>query len=327
MNTMRGTSFWSGWNMSLVKKVAPACAWVAENADHVKIRAEKIPEYAGFILSKYPVTTEMGAEDHYICDNSEEEAAYVLALDSINFGSGTFHIARECGIEFEYAVIAGGLKKAFERGKLNMPEKWVKATAADFSRLLSVPQGRHPELDRLLEAFAAHLREAGQKIIAEYEGRVLKLVTASGYSAPKLADIVAEWKGFHDVHQYKGREIPILKRAQIFASDINLTLGGMKDIGKLTIFADNMVPHVLRCDGILEYSASLAAKIDGGAPLLSGSAEEVEIRSSAIHAVELMKQAAGGRVTSVNLDHMLWHRGYEPDLYKRPTHRTLTTDY
>lgn len=312
--------------MSSVEKIAPACAWVAANADHVKIHAGKIPEYTRLIASKYTVTTEMGAEDHYICDNSEDTAAYILALDSINFGSGYFHIARKCGVELEYAVIAGGLKKAFEQGKLNSPENWVKATEADFSRLLGGISGRHPELDRLLENFAEHLRETGEKIIASYEGKVLNLLAAAGYSALNLADIVAEWEGFHDVPAYKGRDVPILKRAQILGSDMNLALGGFKDIDKLTIFSDNMVPHVLRCDGILEYDAALAAKINGGIPLLSGTPEEIEIRACAIHAVELMKQSAHG-LTSVNLDHMLWHRGYEPDLYAKPTHRTLTTDY
>ena len=134
-----------------------------------------------------------------------------------------------------------------------------------------------------------------------------------------LADTVTVWKGFHDVHAYKGRDIPILKRAQILAADMNLVLGGFSDIDKLTIFADNMVPHVLRCDGILEYHS------DG--LVASGSEKEVEIRACAIHVVELMKQQVGGAMTAVNLDHMLWHRGYEPELYNQKPHRTLSVWY
>jgi hypothetical protein len=310
-----------------IEKIAPACAWVAQQADHVKIYAEKIPEYTHFILAKYPLVTEMSNDHHYISADKEKTAAYILALDSINFGSGYFHIARECGIELEYAVIASGLKKAFEQGELDRPEAWAKVTAADFSWLLSMPQGAHPQLDKLMTLFAKHLQETGRKVLTAYQGKVLSLIESAGHSALKLADMVAEWKGFHDVHSYKGREIPILKRAQILASDMNLALSGLKDMDKLTIFADNMVPHVLRCDGILEYTAALAEKIDNGVPLLSGSAEEIEIRASAIHAVELMKAAAPQSITSVNLDHLLWHRGYEPELYKKRTHRTLTTDY
>ena len=305
--------------MSLVEKIAPACAWVAEQAQFVKINRGKIPAYADFIIGKYPVITEMESEHHYVTGDRETKAAYILALDSINFGSGYFHIAQECGVTLEYMVIAGGLKQAFERGAFRLPGEWAHITVDDFSQMLSVPLGLNPDLDNLLKAFQQHLREAGERIVAEYGGKVLNLLSACDYSAVTLADTVALWQGFHDVHAYKGRDIPILKRAQILAADMNLVLGGFSDIGKLTIFADNMVPHVLRCGGILEYNS------DG--LVVSGSEKEVEIRACAIHVVELMKQYAGGAMTAVNLDHMLWHRGYEPEIYNQKPHRTLSVWY
>jgi hypothetical protein len=313
--------------LNKIDKIRPACAWVAENAESIRIKKEEIPDYTRFILSKYPLVTEMTDDHHYISKNPEETAAYILALDSINFGSGYFHIAKQCGFDLEYATIAGGLKRAFENDFMNSPVKWVKVTAGCFSKMLSLPQGVHAQLDALLDTFAHHLQETGEHILSEYQGKVLNLLETAHHSAPRLASIVGGWKGFWDIHAYKGREIPILKRAQIFASDINLAVGPLKEMDRLTIFADNMVPHVLRCDGILEYAPALSSQIDGGVLLASGSAEEVEIRACAIHAVGLMKQAAGGGVTSVNLDHLLWHRGYEPEIYSRPSHRTLTADY
>lgn len=306
-------------SVSLVEKIAPACAWVADQAQHVSINRDKILAYTKFIIDKYPVTTEMEGAHHYISDDRETTAAYILALDSINFGSGYFSIARDCGIDLEYAVIAEGLKKSFERGAFIRPEQWTEITAEDFSRLLNVPIGAHQELDKLLYSFEKHLREAGGKITMEYGGKVLNLLDACNGSALKLVDTVAAWKGFHDVHDYRGRSIPILKRAQILAADMNLALGDLKDIDKLTIFADNMVPHVLRCDGILAYTSDVL--------IPSGSEKEIEIRACAIHAVELMERAAGRTVTSVNLDHMLWHRGYEPELYAQNPHRTLSVWY
>jgi hypothetical protein len=305
--------------MSSVEKVAGACRWVAEQAGHVKIKREKIPEYAAFILGKYSLITGMDSHVHYLADNREETAAYILALDSVNFGSGCFE-----STGLEYAAIAEGLKKAFERRELNRPEQWAAATPEYFSQALSVP------VDNLMVQFAQHLRESGKKIVTEYQGSTLNLLEEAGYSALKLANIVAAWDSFRDIHPYKGREIPFLKRAQILAADMHLALGGFTDMDRLTIFADNMVPHVLRCDGILEYDAGLAAKIDSGALIPSGSEEEIEIRAAAVHVAELMKQAAhqqGRGVTAVNLDHLLWHRGYEPELYQKPRHRTLTTDY
>jgi uncharacterized ubiquitin-like protein YukD len=306
-----------GAEMSAVREVLPACQWVLQQARHVTINHDKIPSYTAFVVGgRRPVTLDPGL--HHVTDDREETAAYILALDSINFGSGYFDS------RLEYETIAGGLKKAFEQGKLNRPEQWITAKPEDFSRLLSVP------MNELMALFAQHLQESGKKIIEEYQGSVLNLLEQSGYSALKLADIAAGWDSFHDAPPYKGQQIPLLKRAQILAADMQLALGGFTDMDKLTIFADNMVPHVLRCDGVIGYDAELAANIDQGVYLPAGSDEEIEIRAAAICAVELMKQAAhneGHAVTSVNLDHMLWHRGYEPELYKKPRHRTLTTAY
>lgn len=312
--------------MILVEQILPACEWVTQQARHVTLHPEKIPDYAERILKQYPLVTKMDANSHYISADREETAAYILALDSINFGSGYFHLCPG----LEYAAIAGGLKKAFERGELNAAAQWVRVTPEYLSRLFSVPQGGDPKLEELLAFLAQHLRETGKNIIAEYQGKVLPLLEQAGYSALKLADIVAVWKSFRDVGVYKGREIPFLKRAQILAADMNLALGGFKDMEALTIFADNMVPHVLRYDGIISYDEGLSLNVDCGMLIVAGSEEEVEIRAAAVYAVELMKQAAhrqGHNVTSVNLDHLLWQRGYEPELYKKPRHRTLTVSY
>ena len=47
------------------------------------------------------------------------------------------------------------------------------------------------------------------------------------------------------------------KRAQIVAADLALAgVARFRDLDRLTIFADNLVPHVLRCDGVLVYDAA-----------------------------------------------------------------------
>ena len=50
-------------------------------------------------------------------------------------------------------------------------------------------------------------------------------------------------------------------------SPSDLALAGVAefhDLDRLTIFADNLVPHVLRVDGVLRYDPALAARIDAG---------------------------------------------------------------
>jgi hypothetical protein len=97
------------------------------------------------------------------------------------------------------------------------------------------------------------------------------------------------------------------------------------DVDALTIFADNLVPHVLRLDGVLVYAPELAALVDAGEPLGAGSAMEREIRACAVHACELLADRFG--VAPRTLDNWLWNRGERPPYSERPAHRTRTVFY
>jgi Potential Queuosine, Q, salvage protein family len=115
------------------------------------------------------------------------------------------------------------------------------------------------------------------------------------------------------------------KRAQITASDLALAgLAEFDDLDRLTIFADNLVPHVLRVDGVLRYEPELAAHIDAGKLLPAGPAER-EIRACAIHACELLSQRTG--IAPRILDVTLWNRGQGPEYKAIPRHRTRSVFY
>jgi len=96
------------------------------------------------------------------------------------------------------------------------------------------------------------------------------------------------------------------------------------DLDRLTIFADNLVPHVLRCDGVLVYDDRLAARIDSGEQLPRGGVER-EIRACAVHACELISQRTG--VPARALDTWLWTRGQAPEYKAHPRHRCRTVFY
>src|SRR3712207_6782550 len=115
------------------------------------------------------------------------------------------------------------------------------------------------------------------------------------------------------------------KRAQILPSD--LALGGVarfEDLDSLTIFADNLVPHVLRCDGVLVYDDELAEHIDSE-QLLTDAHQEREIRAAAVHACARLAERLG--VTERVLDMWLWNRGQQPEYKARPRHRARTVFY
>ena len=76
----------------------------------------------------------------------------------------------------------------------------------------------------------------------------------------------------------------------------DLALAGVAqfaDLDRLTIFADNLVPHVLRVDGVLRYEPGLAALIDSERLLPAGEAER-EIRAYALH-MRLIAELAARR--------------------------------
>lgn len=94
---------------------------------------------------------------------------------------------------------------------------------------------------------------------------------------------------------YKGRQVFLYKRAQIFAADLwgafkGQGLGELNDIGSITMFADYIVPAILEQLGVLKYSSALAHTIQKVSEICSGSEEEVELRACSVHAVEKMRE-------------------------------------
>jgi hypothetical protein len=124
------------------------------------------------------------------------------------------------------------------------------------------------------------------------------------------------------------RDVPFYKRAQLTAADLStagvVQLDGLE---RLTIFADNLVPHVLRLDGVLAYDPGLVARIEREELIPSGSAEELEVRGCALHAVELLAGHLGNKVAPMQLDYVLWNRGQGARYKAVPRHRTRSVFY
>lgn len=323
--------------VTFTDSIRTAAAEVARQARFVRLNNQRIAPFTHDLLqSRKAQMTDLDQQTLGGGNTAEDKIAYALALDAINFGSGYFELASQSGVALEYADLAMHLRRAFNERGWGDALCWMSVTAADCHDVFCIPRAAHTQLDALMILFADHLNEAGTRVRDEYGGKTVHLLQSANGSAAALAARVAAWDGFKDVAEYGGMSVPIFKRAQIFAADVWLALRGLgladfNDIDRLTIFADNMVPHVLRHAGVLTYDADLAARIDAGQEIMAGSAEEVELRALAIHAVERMRDAAHAMghsdICAVNLDHILWNRGYEKDLIALPRHRTLTVWY
>jgi putative queuosine salvage protein len=295
--------------VSLPDDVRSACARVAARSRHVRVIEAAIEPYAVTLQAQSPPAPDVDG-------TLEERAAFSLTLNAINFGSGWFPTLRKVEGKSGFWTVEAGLRA---HGPWP-PEALAAMTAEEIAATI----GQDPEHE-LMALFARHLRELGERV-AEH-GSYAALARSGEGSAVRLAEYLGSWPTFRDVSAYDGFEVPFFKRAQIAAADLALAgIAPADDLGALTIFADNLVPHVLRIDGVLEFDPELVARIDAEQLIEHDSPEEVEIRACAVHAVELLV-AAHGATTATAVDNLLWHRGGAPRYKAHPRHRARTTDY
>lgn len=302
-------------------RVRAACAWVAGQARSVRIEEAAIEDYAaGLAAAPEPPADPATA---LLDGNREARAAFAICLNAINFGSGWWPTIRKRPGHSGFFTIAAGLTERFrDEGPWSAAEL-ARLSPADIAAVLGQDPG-HP----LMSDFAISLRDVGAHVLADHDARFEAVVDAAAGSAVALADLLAGWDAFADVSTYRERPVPFFKRAQLAAADVDRAgVASFSDLDRLTAFADNLVPHVLRVDGVLRLDPALAAAIEAGELLLHGSPEEVELRACAVHAVELLAAATGDRLSPPEIDSALWNRGREPRYKAVPRPRSRNTAY
>ena len=295
--------------MELSDRVRAASAEIAASARSVAIDLDALET-----LDPGPLP-ELDPERHYLEGEPEDVARYLLALDAVNFGSGWFPTLRkrrgpDGTASSGYFTVAWGLADRFRAlGAWTNAELRTMRTE-EVADVLGQPRDHE-----LMALFAQALRQLGRFL---GDRGALDAIAAADGSAVRLAEqLAAGMSMFSDPGFYK--------RAQITGSDLALAgVASFRDIDRLTIFADNLVPHVLRCDGVLVYDERLAAHIDAGRLLRPGP-QEREIRACAVHACALIAQRTG--MTERDVDNALWTRGGAPEYKARPRHRCRTIFY
>jgi putative queuosine salvage protein len=298
-----------------------ACAQVSERSCSVRIEHDRTSAYVGTL----PIALPEGGADpntHLIRGSREELAAFWLTLDAINFGSGWFPTLRKRPGRSGYFTVAGGVRDRFARHG-----PWPAAELAEIEAPeVAATLGQDPDHE-LMGLFARSLNDLGRHIAGEHDGRFAGVVDAAGSSAVVLVEHLKGWDSFADVSHYDGIEVPFLKRAQIAAADLaRAGVAAFRDLDRLTIFADNLVPHVLRLDGLLIYDPALVERIERGELIEHDSLEEIEIRACALHTVALIAAERAGALEA-DIDWLLWYRGQEARYKAVPRHRSRCTAY
>ncbi len=318
---------------NLLQEVRSACRTVAERGCWVAIDLERLPGYAASLPLEQALHPAIDPERHYL-GRGADTVAFFLTLDTINFGSGYFP---ELGLRPEqsgYFLVASALTERFRRQGPFSAARLCRLTGGDCLVLLGQDPRNFAAVE-LTGLFAAALNGLGLFLTEQFAGSFTALVEAAGGSVVRLVELLTAMPMFRDEADYHGLRVPFYKRAQLAAADLAIAFGGrgwgrFTDLAELTLFADNLVPHVLRHDGVLVCREELAARIAAGELIQAGSDEEIELRACAVHAVELLvgELARAGRpVTAMGLDQLLWNRGQQPVYRRRPRHRTKTIFY
>ena len=249
-----------------------ACAEVASRARFVTIETGAIEGYARSLSLPEPAADDTAEAPRMSEAERERRAAFWLTLDAVNFGSGWFPTLRKRDGRSGYHTIATGLSERFERWGPWSAEELGVITLEEIAR--AVDQERTHEL---MDLFAQSLRDLGAHVATEHDGRFAAVADAAGGSATALATRLGTWECFADSSPYDELRIPFLKRAQIAAADLGRAgVAIFADLDRLTIFADNLVPHVLRLDGVLHFDAALVQRIEREELIAHDSPEEVE---------------------------------------------------
>jgi len=151
-------------------------------------------------------------------------------------------------------------------------------------------------------------------------------------------------------------EVLVLKKVQLLTADLYRRFKdedprlAFPDVHRMTIFADNVLPTVLRHLNIFQYSEKLAHIIDSNqflsdvyleAQLRAGSVvvgermmkllhDRVSVTDSAVDGAQVdssVPVGSAGKVYSFQLDYYLWSTGRTPDMKKLVRHATIDTVY
>jgi len=215
---------------------------------------------------------------------------------------------------------------------------------ADYLKVLNIEEARRRLTgDRgpipMLQQRVRILNEVGEVLLEKY-GDFSNLVKKSSFRCFNHGNGIVErllrdFPSFSDEYFLDGKKLIFNKRAQLAPAMVGSRFreadtAFIKDVEKLTAFADYQVPKGLCSYGILEYSDALKKRIRNKEILESGSREELEIRANTIYAVEkLLKEINNLRidretVNAVQMDYHLWKMARRE---AKQYHLTETTAY
>lgn len=306
-------------------KILETTSYVVDNSQNVVLNPDKLEEVSEKINKK--IQEGLGES------TSKNDPYFIFLEDAVNFCFWAEKNKPKWEVEWPAGVVVRGggfgLRACFQRAVSQQSEKLKPETLAEisFEEVRKLFRSSNGGDIPLLEKRWENLKEAGQVLVDKFGGNFSNVLDGADGDAVQLVKIIYEnFSSFRDISQYQGREVYLLKRAQICAYDLSLNMeNGLRNVGQLTAFADYKLPQMLRKFGVISYAPELANKIDSYVLLPAGSGEEVEIRANTIWAVELIRQRLQ-KYPAVQIDNALWLLSQDQSNVM-PYHRTYTIYY
>ena len=187
-----------------------ACKEVAANATRVHINYDHLPAYAASLPVQMAVPSELDPGYHYL-GKEEKTVAFLLTLDSINFGSGYFpHLRKRPGMS-GYFSIASSLNDVYKSHGCLSAADLDRITVEKCTRIF----GQDPAnqiIRELMQHFATALNDLGRYLLDGFKGNFIALVESAELSAGRLVWLLNKMPYFNDVGLYKGIEVPFYMR-------------------------------------------------------------------------------------------------------------------
>ena len=314
---------------------------VIEHARDVHTHVDKIVEVAGWMAYEELPMPELSVP-YGLAKAPVVAMDFIMVSTTIDSAFTDFNTHVKFQVEYDGQMrsdsdgMVACLKRAMDNGIPILDGKFLATLTRPQMEKIFAGNIEMPMLDEKLQNF----RDVGKVLAQSYDGYFHNFIKSC---PPQLYDngkglvdrLVAEFPRFNDVGEYDGHEIKFYKLAQLGFWGIYSGLHPtntlpLVDIGKMTAFADYIIPVGLRRLGIMSYSPALENAINSYRLIPRNSPQEIEIRAHSLYATALLAEEintirpASLQIIIPQVDARLWSH-YHTTFW--PHHLTQTIMY
>lgn len=321
----------------VVESVKP----VILNSKYVNTDLDQIVKVASWMAYEtFPLRNE--TQDSYTREEAEQFIKSTMLMSCINFAFTQFKTQVKYEVQDNGTVLSDSeavmhqLNSTIASGyDISDGEVMAEISLKDLEDIF-VGNIEMPLLKERVEI----LNEVGSKLLDSYDGSWVKFITSCPpnlyHNGEGLVEkLVTEFPRFNDVVNFEGNEVKFYKLAQLGYWGIYASLGRseyfeIKDLDRMSAFADYIIPVALRLFRITKYVDELEDDINEGKEIPVSSQKEIEIRAHSIYATSLLTKEinklrpSNKSIIIPQLDWRLWKTYHATDW---PHHLTKTIMY